>query len=352
VNLESHEFWELNSPDKLHAFVTTHPFPSGKRYLLLDEVQLIPGWERAVNSLRLDARNDLFVTGSTMQMLDSKLATLLTGRYVQLMVFPLSFAEYHAFRQTQQAQGLEGSRRLFDEYQRTGGMPGLFGLGDDSALRDEYLDGVLNTIIMKDIVQRNEIRDVDALLKIVRYLMDNIANQITVKGITDYFTSSGRRISADTVDNYLVFLENAYLFYRARREDLKGKSLMKTNGKLFLVDLGFRTASRGRDVSDMGRVLENLVYLELLRRGNRVSVGKHGATEIDFVTFNPQTGTAYYQVATTLLDETVQTRELAPLRKLDDSYPKTVLSLDEVRVDDFDGIRHLNLIDFLLDGTS
>jgi len=345
LNFESLELSQIDSAQSLSDHVTAHEFGDGKRYIFLDEVQLMPGWERAVNSLRLDPRNDIYVTGSNSRLLSSNLASLLSGRYVQIEVFPLSFAEYCTFRGP---QATARPAAAFNDYLASGGLPGQFSLLDDPAVRTQYIDAVLNTIITKDIVVPQEIRDVDALLKIIRYLTANVGNLVTAKGVADYLRSSGRRISNETVDNYLALLEEAYLFYRAKREDVKDKSIMKTNDKFYVVDLGFLTVTQGLGTSDLGRLLENVVYFELLRRYSKVSVGKFGAEEIDFVTFDPLKGTAYFQVALTMNDEATRDRELRPLIKLTDSYPKTVLSLDEVRTPDFNGIRHENLVDWLL----
>jgi predicted AAA+ superfamily ATPase len=186
------------------------------------------------------------------------------------------------------------------------------------------------------------------LLKIIRYLGANVGNLSTTKSIADYLASTGRRISADTVDNYLTLLEEAYLFYRVKREDLRGKSVMKTSDKFFIVDLGFRTVSQGLGVSDIGHLLENVVYFELSRRHGKVSVGKYKAEEVDFVTFTPGQGLAYFQVCLTMADPATRDRELRPLLALRDAYPKTVLSLDEIRQPDYEGIQHKNLIDWLL----
>ena len=345
LNFESLALSHIDSPQALDAHIAAHAFPDGKRYLFLDEVHLVPEWERAVNSLRLDPRNDIYVTGSNSRLLDSELASLLSGRYVRIEVFPLSFAEYCRFRGP---EAMSRPEAAFNDYLATGGLPGQFDLRDDPAVRAQYIDGVLNTIITKDIVAHRDVRDFDALMKIIRYLAANIGNLVTASGIAAYLAGTGRRITSDTVDAYLRLLEEAYLFYRAKREDLKGKSTMKTNDKLYIVDLGFRMATTGLGTPDLGRLLENVVYFELRRRGSLVSIGKYGAEEVDFVAFTPLDGTAYFQVTLTINEESTCQRELRPLRAIRDSYPKTILSLDTVRTPDYDGIRHENLIDWLL----
>jgi len=343
-NFESMVFAHIQSPEALSDLVVNHTWPPGKRYVFLDEVQLVPGWERAVNSLRLDPRNDVYITGSNGRLLDSELASLLSGRYFPIEVYPLSFKEFCQF-----SGKPAGSEALFNDYLRTGGLPGQFDLRDDARVRAQYIDAVLNTIITKDIVGLQEVRDVASLLKVVRYLSDNIGNLVTAKGIADYLGSTGNRISGVTVDNYLTLLTQAYLFYRVKREDLKGKAVMKTNDKFMVVDLGFRAVTHGLGTPDLGRLLENVVFFELRRRYSTVSLGKYGAEAVDFVTFDPARGTAYFQVTASMTSPETQERELRPLKALRDSHPKTVLSLDQVRTRDYDGIRHENIIDWLLD---
>ena len=344
LNFESMDLAHVDSAQTLHDLVRQHPFPPGQRYLFLDEVQLVPGWERAVNSLRLDERFDIYLTGSNSRMLASNLATLLSGRYVVIEVFPLSFAEHC------QVQGAQPTPSAFNGYLRTGGLPGLLTLPDDAVAQTQYLDGVLSTVLTKDIVTLQQVRDVDALLKVARYLAANVGNLVNARAVADYLTSSGRRISADTVDSYLRLLEDAFLFYRAKREDLRGKEILKTNDKFYLVDPGLRAVTTGLGTPDVGRLIENVVYLELRRRNQRVSVGKHGATEIDFVTYNQAGGIHYYQVTQTMSDATTRDRELRPLQAMRDNYPKTVLSLDEVRDSDYEGIHHEYLLDWLVAG--
>jgi predicted AAA+ superfamily ATPase len=346
LNFEDFELSDIDSDRRLAEFIGSHDFPDGKRYILLDEVQLVPGWERVINSLRLNTVNDIYITGSNLKLLGSKLASLLSGRYVRIDVYPLSFAEY-----LDAVPGVSDSvRTAFSEYLRTGGMPGLLNLPEDDQVRREYLDAVYNTILMKDIVAQNQIRDVDALQKIIRFLVANIGNQITVSRITNYLVSSGRKVSDATVDNYLRILQDAFLFYRAERLDLQSKETMKTNDKFYLVDPGFRSLLFGMGLRDMGRLLENAVYFELLRRGFQVSVGKYGATEVDFVATKPESGTLYLQVTQSMLNEDTATRELAPLRAIPDNYPRFVLSLDEIATRDYEGIRHLDLVQFLTGG--
>jgi predicted AAA+ superfamily ATPase len=363
---------ELNNAQSLHDFVRKYKAKKGKTYVLLDEVQLVHEWERAVNSLRLDKSLDIYITGSNTYMLNSQLATLLSGRYIEIRMLPLSFSEFLVFSQaaasgsdngpasgTTGGDGINGEKsgpvkpqgQYFEEYLTRGGFPGLFSLAQnqrgEATLDHEYLSGIYSTIVIKDVLKMNHVRDVDILEKIILFLADNIGNIVSAKKIADYLTSTGRKTSSDTADNYLKMLESAYLFYRARRNDIKGKHLMKTNDKFFIVDLGLRNFLKGKK-SDYGSTLENVVYFELLRRGYEVSIGKLDSLEVDFVAHNADEP-LYVQVTSSLAEEKVRERELLPLRKIPDNYKKLILSLDPVGpLNDIDGMLHCNLIDWLM----
>jgi predicted AAA+ superfamily ATPase len=313
-------------------------------------VQKINEWERAVNSLRLDRRLDIYITGSNTYMLNSSLSTLLSGRYVEIKMLPLSFAEFLVFAGKKNGAG---KTALFEQYLVQGGFPGLFSFGRLAAagsretLVREYLSGIYNTVVMKDIITMNQVRDADLLEKIILDLADNIGYVVSAKKIADYLTSTGRKASSFTVDNYIKMLENAYLFYRVRRSDIKGKSLLSTNDKFFIVDLGLRRFLKGKQ-SDYGSVLENVVYFELLRRGYDAAVGKFDSLEIDFVALK-DTEKVYFQVTTTMAPPEVRERELLALKKIRDNYKKVVLSMDPPSpFTDIEGIFHYNIIDFLL----
>ncbi|MDR1947855.1 MAG: ATP-binding protein [Spirochaetaceae bacterium] len=346
INLEDMAWREIDSAPALHDYVKKNRAKRGKTYVLLDEVQKIDQWERAVNSLRLDRGLDVYITGSNTYMLNSSLSTLLSGRYVEIKMFPLSFAEFLVFAGV--AEG-ENKTPWFEQYLIQGGFPGLFSFNRETPLVREYLSGIYNTVVMKDIITMNQIRDVDILEKIILFLADNIGYLVSAKKIADYLTSTGRKISSYTVDNYIKTLENAYFFYRARRCDIKGKNLLSTNDKFFIVDPGLRRFLKGTQ-SDYGSVLENIVYFELLRRGYTVAVGKFDSLEIDFVAWN-DAEKVYYQVTTTMAPPEVRERELLPLKKIRDNYKKVILSLDPPGpFTDINGISHYNLIDFLLEG--
>jgi predicted AAA+ superfamily ATPase len=355
INLEDMEWSALDSASALHEFVKKNKAKRGKTYVLLDEVQKIHEWERAVNSLRLDRGLDIYITGSNTYMLNSSLSTLLSGRYVEIKMLPLSFAEFLVFsgvgakvkRSAAGPDKNEDKTRWFERYMLQGGFPGLFSFNRETPLIREYHSGIYNTVVMKDIIAMNQIRDVDVLEKIILFLADNIGYVVSAKKIADYLTSTGRKTSSYTVDSYIKTLENAYLFYRVRRSDIKGKHLLSTNDKFFIVDLGLRRFLKGRQ-GDYGSTLENIVYFELFRRGYDVAVGKFDSLEVDFVARN-DTETVYYQVTATMASPEVRERELLPLKKINDNYKKVILSMDHPGpFTDIDGIFHYNIIDFLL----
>ncbi|MDY2964900.1 MAG: ATP-binding protein [Megasphaera massiliensis] len=312
-------------------------------YLLLDEIQLVQNWEKAINSIFAEQKADIYVTGSNAKMLSSEIATLLSGRYVLIEVYPLSFREYLDFRPDEKQHIDEA----FQQYLQFGGMPVIPGMPQDMNVIQTVLSGIYNTVLMKDIVQRNAVRDPALLEQIVRFLADNIGNPVSTSKISGYLTSQGRKTTPGTVDNYLKMLRDAYIFYRADRYDIKGKLYLKTLEKYYIVDNGLRNALQGFHGGDYGHVLENLVYLELLRRGYEVGVGKLGNLEVDFIASKP-TRKVYYQVSASIMDEKTRDRELTPLQQIPDQYEKVVLTMDRTYIKDFNGIRNVNIIDFLL----
>ncbi|MDR1664107.1 MAG: ATP-binding protein [Clostridiales bacterium] len=342
MNFESLAFEDVRDYRDLNAYIKSKMSPDGMNYILLDEVQQVTEWERAVNSLRLEKNTDIYLTGSNAWLLSSELSTLLSGRFVEIKMLPLSFAEYLDFN------GRDGDlSALFNQYMETGGFPGVTELRGQKASIGPFLNGIYNTIIMKDVVQRGSVRDPALLDTLVRFMAGNIGNIISTKKVSDYLTSSGRKTTSDTIDNYIQMLENAFILYRARRYDLKGKLHLKTQEKYYFVDTGIRNDLIGIRNKDYGFVLENIVYFELLRRGYEVAIGKLGTLEVDFVAVKPDR-TVYYQVAATMLSDEVLERELKPLRDIPDNYEKVVLSMDRTPVTDYNGIRNINLIDFLL----
>lgn len=342
MNFESLDFDDIKTYKQLHTYIKERIQPKGMTYVLLDEVQMVEDWERAVNSLRLNKLADIYITGSNAYLLSSEISTLLSGRYVEIKMLPLSFKEFMDFNEYAQSD----ADKAFSQYLEFGGFPGLTELIDTPTTISPYLDGIYSTIIMRDVVQRNAVRDPALLENIVRFLASNICNLVSSKKISDYLTSAGRKTASETVDNYLKMLENAYIFYHIGRYDIKGKQHLKTQGKYYIVDTGIRNALAGRRGQNYGSVLENIVYFELLRRGYDVSIGRFNDLEVDFVATMPD-DILYVQVTATMMDASSQERELQPLRQIPDNYRKIVLTMDQTPLRDFDGIRNEYLLDFL-----
>jgi predicted AAA+ superfamily ATPase len=310
---------------------------AGKIYLFLDEIQNVENFENVVSSLYLDKNIDIYITGSNALMLSSELSTKISGRYIEIKLLPFSFSEYHEFNDKDND---------FEDYLNRSSFPYASQFQSDQEI-DDYLLGIYNTVLVKDIVQRKIIQDIPLLQDIIRFLVSNIGNIVSKKKIADALTSYGRKTSATTVDNYIQALLDSFVIYRADRYDVKGKKYLQTLEKYYVVDLGLKHLLVGRRFSDLGHNLENIVYLELIRRGFKVYIGKIGDTEIDFVAMK-NGNFEYYQVTTTMMDENVQIRELRPLRAIKDNYPKYILSLDKNSIND-EGIQHKNLVDWLLD---
>ena len=345
MNFESLEFDAVRDYRQLNEYIQCRIPDAPKTYVLLDEVQMVSEWERAVNSLRLDQRLDIYITGSNGHLLSSELSSLLAGRYIEIHMLPLSFKEFLDFNAYGAAGDLQGH---FNEYVERGGLPGITELREHETAIRPYIAGMYSTIVMKDVIQRNEVRDPALLESVVRFMAGNVGSLVTSKKISDYLTSAGRKTSSETIDNYLRMLINAYVLYRAGRYDLKGKQQLKTQGKYYIVDTGIRGELVGRRGQDYGFVLENIVYFELLRRGFDVKIGSLAGQEVDFIATRPGQ-TMYYQVTATMLAEETRERELRPLRAITNNYEKVVLSMDRTPMADFDGIRSVNLIDFLLE---
>ena len=321
---------------------------SGKCYLLLDEIQHVNGWERAVNSLSVETGIDvdIYITGSNAYMLSSDLSTLLSGRYVEIRMLPLSFKEFLLFGHLPPDWSLEDK---FRQYLKYGSLPAVTALPQEDATINGYLLGIYNTVVVKDIVARSNSKDTDLLEKLVRYAISNTGNVISSNRISGFLSAQGKgeSVKPSTVSSYLNTLEKAYIVYQARRFDIKGKEQLKTLSKFYVADTGIRNALTGYSDGDMGHVLETVVYFELLRRGYQVFVGKWHDSEVDFLAIRQDTR-KYYQVALGLMDESVKARELAPLAAIRDNYPKSVLSMDKTYVTDREGIRFENIVEFLM----
>ena len=346
MNFESFEFDEITNYKELHTYINERILDPNKRhYILLDEVQQVFSWERVINSFLVDANVDIFITGSNAYLLSSELSTLLSGRYVEIKMQPLSFKEYLEFLDSDKEMNLP---EKFNQYLEYGGLPTIVELLDNPDTIGPFLEGIYNTVLMKDVIERNGVRDAALLESILKFIAANIGSIVSTKKISDYLTSSGRKTTSDTIDNYMKMLENAFIIYKANRYDLKGKMFLKTLEKYYIVDIGIRNKLIGLRNTDYGHVLENIVYLELLRRGYEVTIGKIGSLEVDFVASKPNEK-IYYQVSATIMDEKTRERELRPLESISDNYPKYILTMDQTVFNDYSGIRVKNIIDFLLE---
>ena len=343
INLEDYTFVDLLDPKKLHEYVL-EKIPAGKKaYVFLDEVQNVQDFQRTVNSLFLRENIDLYITGSNAYLLSGELATLLTGRYVTIEMLPLSFAEYVSW--TGNRSDLQ---RKYVKYLEQSSFPYATKLGGDIKATDEYLRGIYSTVVLKDVVGR--LRNVEPMMleSVLRFVFDNIGGRLSTKKIADTLTSMGRKIDTRTVERYLSAFVDSYILYRAQRYDVKGKQYLKTLEKYYVADIGLRNMLLGSKHADTGHILENVVFLELIRRGNSVYVGKMDDQEVDFVAAT-RDGLAYYQVAASVRDTSTLERELCVLQKIHDNYPKYLLTLDEDPDSDFDGIRKKNVLDWLLE---
>lgn len=312
-------------------------------YLFFDEIQNVDNFQKVINSIFLQDNVDIYITGSNAYLLSGEIATLLTGRYIEIKLYPLSFKEYISALPS--PQNLESEYRKYIE---TGAFPYILQINQDAEMVHEYLLGLYNTIVLKDVISRKKITDVMMLQSIVRFLADNIGNISVIKRISDAMTSSGRKISANTVENYIWALVDSFIFYPVQRYDAKGKTLLKTGQKLYLADIGLRQVINGMKTGDTGHILENIVYLELARRGGEIYVGKAGDAEINFIVINGNLK-SYYQVSLSVRDESTLRRELAPLISVKDSYPKYLLTLDNDPITYHNGIKQQYALDWLLE---
>ena len=342
MNFEDEAFDSIRSVEEARAWLDAHRPKGVRTYALLDEIQRIPEFERLVDVLHHRGDTDVYVTGSNARMLSGDLATHLSGRYVELNLQPLSFAEF-----VHGAGRDPDSPATWADFLRFGTFPYVLSLGRDPVLVDGYLEGLFNTILVRDVMQRTDIHDAQRLGKVARHLFDNVGNLTSIGKIAATLTSAGTKTAFATVEAYVDALCASFLFRKAERYDVRGREILKSGGKFYAADMGLRGTVLGHRPGDTGRMLENIIYNELLRRGGSVFVGKCGTLEIDF--FVRQGGeTAYYQVAETLRGEGVIERELRPLRDIRDNYPKTVVTLDPMPPSSEDGIRCVNAVDFLL----
>lgn len=349
VNFEELENEPLLDYHALYDHIKARLCGGRMTYIFLDEIQKVPFYEKAVDSLYVKENTDIYLTGSNAYMLSGDLATLLTGRYVELSMLPLSFGEYC------RAVGCTGEAAL-NEYMRYGGMPYVAAMDKTPDKADTYLEGIYNTVIVRDIEDRQARREADhakrkvtdiALLKsIARFLAGSVGSPISIKSVSDYLISGGRKVSPNTVDDYMEALRESFVFYPVERFDIVGKQLLRANKKWYIVDLGLRNHILPRSNYDLGFSIENIVYFELLRRGYQVNIGKYGAAEVDFVA-RKRDEIAYYQVTASMTAPETFEREMRPLRSIRDNYEKTVLTLDRFSTGNYEGIRVVNIIDWL-----
>lgn len=341
LNFEDYDYFELRDPRKLYSYVKPLIQEDKMTYIFFDEIQHVTDFPDIINSLNLKPTVDLYVTGSNAYMLSSEIATLLSGRYVEIAMLPLSFKEY--------AEGIGGTDYLsqtYIEYVSKSSFPYTLELDTANEISD-YLNAVYNTIVVKDIMSRNKLSDVMMLESVIRFTADNIGNILSTKRIADLMSADGRKIDQKTVEKYLSTLCESFFLYEVKRYNIKGKQLLKTLGKYYLVDIGLRRMLLGSRSFDAGRILENIVFLELLRRQKKVYIGKMDNLEVDFVAID-ENDITYYQVAATVRDEKTLKRELASLQQIKDQYPKYILTLDEDPTADYDGIKRINALKWLM----
>lgn len=342
VNFEDYDYYELRNPKTLHSYLKERLVPGKTTYIFLDEIQHCEEFPRVVDSLYIKKGIDLYITGSNAYMLSSEIATLISGRYVEIKMLPLSFREY-----VDSTGNTNDLSRKYTSYLENSSFPYALELVDQPKEIKDYLDGIYNTIVVKDIAKRHKIPDTMMLESVARFVFDNIGSQLSTKKIADTMTSEGRKIDVKTVEKYLKALMESYIVYQAKRYSVKGRQYLKTLEKYYVVDIGLRYMLLGSRSTDVGHILENVIYLELLRRGYDVYVGKIDELEVDFVAMEAKK-IIYFQAAATVRDQKTLQRELTPLQKITDHYPKFILTLDEDPEADYDGIRRVNALDWLI----
>ncbi|MEI6285750.1 MAG: ATP-binding protein [Bacillota bacterium] len=346
INMEDLEFENLTDYRALYQYIQQRLCRGKNSYIFIDEVQNCKHFEKAINSLFIQKQVDIYITGSNAFMLSGELATLLSGRYVTIDMLPLSFKEYFAARGVRQTASKAG--RL-QEYIRNSSFPYLASIQATPAMTKVYLEGIYSTILLKDIAQRELISDIPLLESVIKTLASGIGSPVSTKKISDTINSGGRKVSIHTIDRYLRALTDSFIFYKVDRYDIKGRQHLKTLGKYYIIDVAIRNYLLAQSGLDYGHVLENIVYLELLHRGYRVSSGKIAEKEVDFVA-NAYDKIIYFQVSATVGDESTLRRELEPLKKIQDNHAKILLTLDEIGAGtNHDGIQQLNIIDWLLE---
>ena len=347
INFENLINRELTTADKLHEYILKKASEIKKKcYIFLDEIQEVKDWEKCINSLRVNEEYDfdIYITGSNAKLLSGELSTYLAGRYVEFVIYPFSFKEF--LETLKSIQQDVSTREAFQKYVKFGGMPFLYNLAFEEEASLQYLKDIYSSIILKDITQRNKIRDTDLLERVISYLIMNVGNNFSATSISKFFKSENRKVSVETILNYIKVAEESFLIYRVSRDDLIGKKVLNVNEKYYIADHGMREAILGSNQRDINQIFENIIYLELLRKGYNVRVGKVDNLEVDFVCTKGNEK-IYVQVAYLLASSETIEREFTSLEKIDDNYPKYVISMDEFDMSR-NGIKHINIIDFLM----
>ena len=342
INLEDFDFFALREPAALHRYIKERLVPGKMTYVFVDEIQHCTDFPSVIDSLYIRKNVDVYLTGSNAYMLSGEIATLISGRYIEIKMLPLSFREYVLATGDKDNLGAK-----YREYIQGSSFPYSLELKDNPSALHDYLEGVYHTIVVKDIAARKKISDTMMLESVTRFVFDSIGSQLSTKKIADTMTSSGRKIDVKTVERYLEGLMESFIIYQAKRYNIRGKQYLKTLEKYYVVDIGMRYMLLGTSGTDVGHILENIVYLELLRRGYEVYIGKIDELEVDFVARGNK-GVQYIQVAASVRDENTLSRELASLQRISDNYPKVILTLDEDPEADYEGIRRINALDWLV----
>ncbi len=346
INFELMKYDSVRSYGQLYELITENIVPDKKNYLFFDEIQQVNGWEKAINSLTLEYDTDIYVTGSNAYLLSSELATLISGRYVEIKMLPLSFKEYYEYYKDSE----KSSEELFNAYLKYGGLPQLLSLPSDERVISSFLESIYDTIILKDVVGRNKLKDIDLLKRVFAFVCGNVGSITSTNSIAKYVAMEAKldaSLRPATIGNILEMLENAFIIYKANRYDVKGKEVLKSLEKYYVADMGLKNTIVGYNLENFGHSIENIVYLELLRRGYKVYVGKFDNKEIDFVAIKKEE-TRYFQVTESLADGKTQEREVAPFYAANDFYEKTIITTDKTYATNINGIKIVNLTDFLL----
>lgn len=345
MNFESAMWYDIKDYKDLYNYIKSKNTTKTKKYILLDEVQNVESWEKAVNSILVDMNVDIYITGSNAYLLSSELTTLLAGRVLTIKIYPFSFKEFLEIYPFSKETNIEDK---FAKYLKFGGMPMISNMNDNEELIINYLYDLKEVVLKKDVINRNKIKDLVFLDNLIKYIASTIGNLTTPNNITEYMRKNGKTITNETVDAYLKMLENAFFIYRVPRYEIKGKQLLKTQGKYYFVDNGLKNAIDGITSYDSGSSYENIVYLELLRRGYEVYIGKYNELEIDFIAIKPNEK-IYYQVSRSIIDENTEEREKKSLLAVNDNHKKIILTMDKVFEKQIDGVEVINIIDFLLE---